>query len=354
MCTEDFSRYCPFIGQFFTWTSLILNIFITLLKASGSKPNVPSAFPVIGVLGGVYENLLQIAAQALFIDQTVTIALDAVDIQRLAGNATLDKNTAAIENNTAIMVMGTLCSIILFLLLVVLIFLGCANRHECCRSAYKGRTVKWYECVFGEWLCGLLVVSFVILFIMGDIDWIYNFYKDTATPGTQYRIAFLSVAFICLVVLTFYYICGLCVPGVGVALEKDKFFLPEQANTTMTVSQKMVRSQYNEWEADGPAQVEENDERIELKIEVEDHFGKTITIRVNEEITWREACMSFIKNLSKDRPKMGYDGKTNWTVKATICKGVGQAAQVTAAPSQDGSTEMTHFSNRKPLVRHTQ
>ena len=175
VCTED-SRYCPIIGQFFTGTSLILNIFITLLKASDSKPNLPTTFPVIGVLGGVYDKLLPIAAQALTIDQTVTTILQSVDLQRLTGNTTLDEKTVAIQDDTAIKIMASLCCIVVFLLLVVLIFLCSANLSLCCD--YKCKKVKWYECILGEWLCAFFVVSFVILFIMGDIDWIYDLYND--------------------------------------------------------------------------------------------------------------------------------------------------------------------------------
>ena len=360
VCTED-SRYCPVIGQLFTGISLMLNICITLLKASGSKPNTPSTFPVIGVMGGVYDKLLQIAAQALTIDQTVTTILQSVDLQRLAGNTALDKKTAAIQDNTAIKIMAGFGCVVVFLLPVVLIFLCCANWHVCCDC--KCKKVKWYECVFGEWLCALFVASFVILFIMGDIDWIYDFYndrKDTITPGTGYRIAFLILALICLVVLSSYYICGLCVPGVSVALEKDEFFLPEQAYIGMTVVQKMVRRQYNEWKADDSAQVDENGRPSELKgkITVEDHFGKSnITIKINEEITCWEAFKSFKTNLNEKVSSImecngidsDDDDETNWTVQAYIGKGepdgiqVGgrrQAAKGTSAPPKDRDIEM--------------
>ncbi len=366
VCTED-SRYCPLIGQFFTWTSLILNIFITLLKASGSKPNVPSAFPVIGVLGSVYDKLLQIAAQALFIDQTVTTILHSVDIQRLAGNTTLDENTVAIQDNTAIKIMASLCCIVFFLLLAVLTFLCCANWHMCCE--YKRTTVKWYECVFGEWFCAFFVVIFVILFIMGDIDWIYNFYKDTTTPGTQYRIAFLVLAFICLTVLSSYYICGLCVPGVSVALEKDEFCLPQQADKGVTVVQKMVRKQYNEWKADGSAQVNEDDE-LKGKITVEDHFGKAnITIKINKDIKCWEAFQNFKTNLKEKVSSImkckgnAADAETNWTVQAYIGQGERDGIQVggrgeaaKSDPSKDIEMEPRGVDSTVPVtlpVRHT-
>ena len=353
VCTED-SRNCPIIGQFFTWTSLILNICITLLKASGTKPNIPSPFPVIGVLGGVYDKLLLIAAQALTIDQTVNTILQSVDLQRLTGNTTLDEKTIAIQDDTAIKIMASLCSVVLFLLLVVLILLCCANWHVCCN--YKCETVKWFECVFGEWLCALFVVSFVILFIMGDIDWVYDFYddrKDTITLGTCYRLAFLFLALVCLGVLSSYYIFGLCVPGVCVALEKDDFFLPEQADQGMTVVQKMVRRQYNEWEprepadvlpnvteADGSAQVnEDNYSKLKGKISVEDHFGKTnITIRITEEIKCCKAFKNCKRNLCKACSILMCNGEqvahaeTNWTLEANIRKVVG-GQQATAGTS---------------------
>ena len=338
VCTED-SRNCPIIGQFFTWTSLILNICITLLKASGTKPNIPSPFPVIGVLGGVYDKLLLIAAQALTIDQTVNTILQSVDLQRLTGNTTLDEKTIAIQDDTAIKIMASLCSVVVFLLLVVLILLYCANWHVCCN--YKCETVKWFECVFGEWLCALFVVSFVILFIMGDIDWVYDFYddrKDTITLGTCYRLAFLFLALVCLGVLSSYYIFGLCVPGVSVALRKDGFFLPKQADTRMTVVQQMVRRQYNEWEA-CESEVKKNDELSELKgkITVEDHFGKTnITIEINEEIKCCSAFKDFIMNLNR---KVSSENDTaKWTVEANIRKDDGRqdGGGGQAAGRQDG------------------
>ena len=357
VCTED-SRYCPIIGKLLTGTSLILNIFITLLKASDSKPNLPTTFPVIGAVGAVYDNLLQIAAQALTIDQTVTTILDSVDLQRLAGNTTLDEKTVAIQDDTAIKIMASLCCIVVFLLLVVLIFLCSANLSLCCDC--KCKKVKWYECILGEWLCAFFVVSFVILFIMGDIDWIYDLYndrKDTVTPRGGSRIAFLIPALICLLVLLSYYICGLCVPGVSVALAKDELFLPEQADTGMTVVQKMVRKQYNEWKADDSAQVDGRPSELKGKITVEDQFGKTnITVKINEEITWWEAFKSFKKNLKeKVSSIMKCDGiddaddETNWTVQAYIGKGepdgiqVGgrrQAAKGTSAASKDRGIEM--------------
>lgn len=335
VCTED-SSYCPFIGQAFTWASLLLNIFLTLLKASGSKPNIPSTFPVIGVMGDVYDKLLQIAAQALTIDQGITTILESVDIPRLIGNTTLNERTAAIQDNTAIKIMAGVCGGVVLLLLVVLFFLCCANLRLCCTC----KKVKWYECFFGEWFCAFFVVSFVILFLMGDIDWIYDFYNDgtdTITRAKGCRIAFLVPAFLSIVVLISYYVCGICLPGLSVALEKDEYFLPEEADTGMKVDQRMVRKQYNEWKTEESAEVFCGNKKrsyLKGKIKVEDHFGKTnITVRVNEEITCWEAFKHLKENL-KERVSTMCDGgddpdyETNWTVQAYICKGEPDGIQV--------------------------
>ena len=134
-------------------------------------------------------------------------------------------------------------------------------------------------------------------------------------------------------------------------------FLPEQADTGVTVVQNMVRKQYNEWKADDSAQVDGRPSELKGKITVEDQFGKTnITVKINEEITWWEAFKSFKKNLKeKVSSIMKCDGiddaddETNWTVQAYIGKGEpdgiqvgggGQAAKGTSAASKDRGIEI--------------
>lgn len=53
VCEEDVGN-CPIVGRVLTGTSLMLNILLALLKGSSTKPNIPSAFLVIGIMGNVY------------------------------------------------------------------------------------------------------------------------------------------------------------------------------------------------------------------------------------------------------------------------------------------------------------
>lgn len=196
--------YCPVVGRVLTGTSWMLNIFLQLLKAlnSGAIPNLPT-LPVIGKMGNIYNKMLHIAALALTIDQSLTTILQSVDIE--IANDTI--NVKIVQGNTLIVdnmheaqeaasgITVFLYGIAVVLLVFVLALLACANNHMCCDC--KCKNVEWYELVC-EWLCGCIVAVFVILFIVGDIDWIWNFFDTNSVtqPATIVRLSALTASLI--------------------------------------------------------------------------------------------------------------------------------------------------------------
>ena len=217
-------RYCPVVGRVLTGTSLMLNIFLQLLKASnsGAIQNLPT-LPAIGKMGNIYSKMLYIAALALTIDQSLTTILQSVDIE--IANDTI--NVKIVQGSTLIVdnmhkaqvaasgIMVFLFGIAFVLVVFVLALLACANNHVCCD--FKCKNVEWYELVC-EWLCGFSVAIFVILFSVGDIDWIWNFFDkgNVTQPATIVRLSALIASLILLCILSLVYICGICIPGLGV------------------------------------------------------------------------------------------------------------------------------------------
>ena len=101
------------------------------------------------------------------------------------------------DNHKAIKIFAALGAIVACLVLFVLALAAPETKHlfsewECkeiimkqslkklCRNLHnelvrKFRSVKW--CKLGhELLCSFCVMAFVILFMLGDIEWIYRFY----------------------------------------------------------------------------------------------------------------------------------------------------------------------------------
>ena len=356
-CTCD-NKHCHAVGRFVTGISLMLNIFLTLLKVPDVKLNLPSAYPVIGTMGDVYEKMLGIAAQALTIDQGVTTVLEAIDM--------VD------DNHKAIKIFAALGAIVACLVLFALALaapetkglfskwvckeiimtqslkkLCCNLRNELVR---KFKSVKWRN-LGHELLCSFFVMAFVILFMLGDIDWIYSFYcKDTVShPANIVRLTALCASFVILCILSLvYHILCVCLPGVCFVWKEKKFFLPKHDG--VKVNGRMMRKQHNEWDRCTHVQEGEKECNLKGKINVEDQFGESaITFSVNEieEVTCCDGLLSWIDwkqdRLADTDPHAG----TNWTAQVRIHtgntdetnvgNGQGEDAGGTSGPSSNGA-----------------
>ena len=332
---EDNCGPCPTIGQVFTAASLILRIFLALLNAGDLKPKLPSTFPVIGKMGNVYSKLLQIATAALTIDLTFTAILESLDIQKAKCNTMDDADTVKQE---AIGVMTALCILVLLLMLVVMGLIACDNSVFC---DCKGKKVNRWE-VCGQWLCVFCVLSFVLLFIVGDVDWFWNFFSDKADTAVLalpipkiIRLVVLCFSFLALVILMLVYIFVMCLPGLSVALREENFFLSQKANNGLTVVQHMVQKQYNGWDAEGLAKVTQGD--CEGKFTVKNEFDKaSITLHVNEEMTCCTELNQLYKRFMQWEPMEGdADDQVDWTVQAYIGKGKPNEIKVGKVQKED-------------------
>ena len=329
VCKED-TGICPVTGRVITGTSLMLNILLTLLKGTSMKPKTPSAFLVVGILGNVYYKLMQIAASVLTIDQTVTTILNSIEY-----NKTIRSNDIIMINETtiqtgAIGILTAISGIVLLVLLVALVIIAFANRRLCC-CCCRNKQVKWYE-MFGQWACGICVVLFVISFMIGDINWIWEFFETdiVSKPANIVRLFTLTLALVLLFILSMVYISGICLPGVGVVLGEEEFFLPKNASAkVLQIDGNVLQKQYNEWEQEeDPTENEESQQcDLEGKIKVEDHYGKTdIIFSIEREKTCMEAYkhwMNFDSSLYKllCRRNDSHDdthADTTWTVHAVI------------------------------------
>ena len=289
---------CPITARALVGISLILNIFITLINTFGLVPNLPAAFPVIGIIGHVYNSMMQIAAQALTIDQTLTTIVESVDIN--VSNGAISARGFAFQGMTLIVdserkaqeaaaaFTAVLYVIVLAIVMFLLVRLAYANKRVCCDCRCK--KVKWYELV-GQLVCGILVMGFVLLFMASDIDWVWKFFKmsPVSKPGVIVRLLFLCVSLGLLCIVMLVYIMGLCLPGACFVWGERKFFLSK--HSSMKVTGHMQRSEYNEWDyKKGPPSVnckhvKSDNMKCELnsKINVEEYFGKAdITISMDE------------------------------------------------------------------------
>lgn len=245
MCGQVFPIYCPVAGRVITGTSLMLNIFLALLKGSNPKVKIPSAFPVIGVMGNVYHKLLQLAASALTIDQTVTTILQSIDNNTIQSTGAMTQGTVQREASG---IFASLGGTVIVILLVALAILALANIDVCCYSnCYKYSKVTRCE-IFGQCLCGTCVVFFVITFIVGDINWIWEFFHTHDADIGRWVTLSLSLAL--LLILSGVHILVIFFPGVGTVLSEDEMFLPKYASSDngMMLNGLMVRRQYNDWD----------------------------------------------------------------------------------------------------------
>ena len=149
--------------------------------------------------------------------------------------------------------------------------------------------VKCYE-LAGQFVCGILVMGFVSFFMVGDIDWVWKFFKmsPVSKPGVIVRLSFLcaSLGLLCIVMLV--YIMGLCLPGACFVRGERKFFLSK--HSSMKVTGHMRRKEYNKWDYKDPLEVSckhvQNDDKkckYNSKMKVEEYFGNAdITLSIDE------------------------------------------------------------------------
>ena len=280
--------YCPITARVLVGISLILNIFITRIH-----PNLPAAFPVIGIMGNVYTGLMNFAAQALTIDQTLTTIVESIDISvATADNAPISTRTVALQDTTLIVhsmctaqvIAVSFTAVLYVIVLVIVILLDLV----CCDCQCK--KVKCYERV-GQFFCGILVMGFVSLFMVGDIDWVWKFFKmsPVSKPGVIVRLILLCVSLGLLCIVMLVYIFGLCLPGACFVWGERKLFLSK--HSSMKVTGHMLRKEYNEWDYEKGSpevsckHVQNDDKKCEYnsKMKVEEYFGKAdITLSIDE------------------------------------------------------------------------
>ena len=192
-------RYCRLAARLATGASLLLNIALKQVKPSGSKPSLPNALPVIGVMGEAYNKLLKIAADALTIDQTVTTILEAIPISIGSSRSNMDTPVLTVDSREeaqlyAYGIMASASFIVGGIVVSNILIIARANKkafcgHRCqvwcfdcickCKKASKDRKGKKANmCESGcLWVFSIVVTLFVLCFMWGDIDWMWNFFE---------------------------------------------------------------------------------------------------------------------------------------------------------------------------------
>ena len=223
VCNPECGR-CATIAQFFTGISLILNLTLILLKDGGlSKGSLASAYPTIGVRGDAYDKMFQVAAKALVIDQALTAILEHISTSECA------KNT--INNNITVQIGVTIAYFVFIalIILVVLVFLVWGQRKTFCPNGCSEKLQKCCE-TCGQWCFAFSILVFCALFMVADIDWFWDLWKDSryfSSGAKAARMSLLGISLSYCLSLIVLYICVIGIPGLGIVLEKKKFFILE-------------------------------------------------------------------------------------------------------------------------------
>lgn len=364
VCDPECGR-CPMIAQFFTGISLLLNLTLILLKDGGglSKGSLSSTLPVTGKRGGSYNKMLQIAAKVLIIDQALTAILEHISTRAM------DSECAKMPvNNNSGTQLGFIIAyfvVIVLISVVVMVFLvwgerktfcphDCCDKEKCCENCCE-------PC--GQWCFAFCTLIFVALFMVADIDWFWDLWKDSIhyTDARIARVCLLSLSFLFCLILILLYICIIALPGLGIVLKKKQNFLPEHGvHGVLRASESMQCGADNTWKSadEHPPSVPspqmrnaEQDEKVDsdstdtysdkckLKksVKVQDDFGEaTISFTFKEEIPCCEGfrfIMCSCKNLCKwNLPEEGKE--SHWIMKANV----GEAAKVTIMERSTTST----------------
>lgn len=331
---------CPMIAQFFTGLSLILNLTLTLLRDAGpGKGSLPSAFPVIGKRGSSYNKMLQIAAKALIIDQALTAILEHIN-----KNTTDPECGKIVDNNKVLQIafISAYFGIIVLIALVVLVFLCWGEKKTFFGCSWNVGTCCEVSC---QWCIALCTVLFIAVFMVADIDWFWDLWKDSPQYMTALKIARLTllvISFMYSFFLIAFYFFVIGLPGLGVVLEKKQFFLAEHGvHGVLSASESMEQGEDNIWTktdddkkksastkkmkdtvGDGNVESQSADtyrDKCVLKksVEVEDDFGEaTISFTFKEEIPCLQGFCAFCgcqRILKWAYPKEGK--KSHWIMK---------------------------------------
>ena len=335
---------CPTIAQFFTGISLILNVTLILLREGGlSKGSLASAYPTIGVRGDAYNKMFQVAAKALVIDQALTAILEHISTSECA------KNT--VNNNIIVQIGITIAyfGFITLIILVVLMFLVWGQRKTFCPHGCGKNLQKCCE-TCAQWYFAFSILVFCALFMVADIDWFWDLWKDSpyfSSGAKTARISLLGISFLYCLSLIVLYICVIGIPGLGVVLKKKQFFLLEhRAHGELSTSKSMMRKVDNTWKSDEEASsvptqqmtntakkekvdtnsTDANGDKCKLKksVKVNDDVGEAaISFTFKEEITCCQGFKSFWKEIRRwNIPDEGEE--SHWIMEANVHEKAGR------------------------------
>ena len=241
---------CPSTAQFFTGLSLLLSL--ALIAWSGAeKGKLPSAFPVVSKREEVYNNLMQIAASAVTIDQALTAILEHISKSTTKCIRVFNSD---IGRETAFLTMYGALVVVVILSILVLLVHKYWDTFKCCDQ--KGKR----PLVLLQWVFAIWTLFFIVAFLFADIDYFWDLingrFPNSVNTTRILRAFLLSLSIATILLFMGVYIVGICIPGLGYVLGRKRSLLEE--HDILKASEKMVRDKYMTWQKEKKKGEEKN------------------------------------------------------------------------------------------------
>ena len=281
--------------------SLLLHAALYVAGSFNLKPTA-STLPVTGRIRKAYQSILQLAALAIFLDQTFTtvvrlftdtdIEVDESPNCDCPGNTT----TCSSEREVGGFFAG-LFIIMMFIVLGLLVkswkdYCSCCWKKwcgQCCCHVLENILIfMWY----------LFVVVFMAIYSLADSSWLYKCTPVSQNNPKYNRIILLCISLLLSLIWIAMYIVIICLPGVCIVCKKERYF---DENDYISAQAEIEESEWvcKAWvsrKGNASGKVGSgatSNHRISADIinnipmTIEENYGSvSITLPIEEHITW--------------------------------------------------------------------
>ena len=364
--------------------SLLLHAALYVAGSFNLKPTA-STLPVTGRIRKAYQSILQLAALAIFLDQTFTTVVRLftdTDIEvDESPNCDCPGNTTTCSSQMEVVGFFAGLFIIMMFIVVGLLVKSWKDYCSCCWKKWCGQCCchvlenilifMWY----------LFVVVFMAIYSLADSSWLYKCTPVSQNNPKYNRIILLCISLLLSLIWIAMYIVIICLPGVGIVWKKKRYldendYISVQAEieeSEWVCKNKRVNRKANGGNAsiqadesnskttarskesvDLPLSIEDANQadNISIPVTVEENYGSvSITLPIEERITWCQGlCYCWLKCYKKCSSTCHQRSTTDSTQQLTVGQQGRQQGDNKA--EADGEMIMFTYLGKKKNVRN--
>ena len=338
---------CIEMSSIILGVSLLLHAALYVASTFNLKPTA-STLPVTGRIRKAYQSILQLAALAIFLDQTFTTVVRLftdTDIEvDESPNCDCPGNTTTCSSQMEVVGFFAGLFIIMMFIVVGLLVKSWKDYCSCCWKKWCGQCGCHVLENILIFILYLVVIGFMAIYSLADNRWLWQCTSVSKNNPKYIRIGLLYISLLLSLTWIAMYIVIIGVPGVCIVWKKERYldennYISVQAEIEESewVCKAWVNRKGNAKCRDGDAGTSNQTDNINnIPMTIEENYGSvSITLPIEEHITW-------LQGLCYCWPKCYTKCSSTCTYNACMCHKTVSKQKTKDKSSTEQDTTCTH------------